>query len=234
MMRIDCHCHTMSSWDALTDHAGLLRDAAAAGLDAIIVTDHGTLDGVRRLMDLGGPVRVIPGVEVPTADGEFLACFVDREPPRGKSVLFTIDYVHDHGGVAVIPHPFALAATERVRARHLPAACERADAIEGYNARTHRPGPDERARELAARLGKPLTAGSDAHLPGCVGRAYLEMPDFTDAADFLAKLPTARPVLVRRATLWENLSGVARTLWLRRPLGPAARRLVRERRSESD
>ena len=223
MIRIDCHCHTISSWDAMTDHAGLVRDALAAGLDALIVTDHGTLDGLHRLREIDTPLRIVPGVEIQTADGELLAYFLEELPPPGKDAAWTIAFIHDHGGLAVLPHPFAVTAHARVKPPHLWTAAAHVDAIEGLNARGEWPGADAKARELAARLGKPLTAGSDAHLPKCVGRAYLEMPDFDDAADFAAKLPLARPVLRRRSTLPENIWGVVRTFWTTGRVHPALR-----------
>ena len=40
----------------------------------------------------------------------------------------------------------------------------------------------------------PGGAGSDAHDPDGLGAAYVEMPDFADAAGFLAGLRSARVV----------------------------------------
>jgi len=208
MMRIDCHCHTIVSFDGLTKPPRFIQDAIRAKLDAVIVCDHNSLAGVEQIRRLNPPFRVIPGMEVNTADGELLALFVEQEVPSGRPVLETIDLIHQQDALAAIPHPFAVTALHRLKTPVLEQAAALVDAIEGINARNENPGADEKARELAARYGKPLTAGSDAHLPGHLGGAYLEMEDFTDAADFLAKLPAARPVLRKRSNVWINIFGL--------------------------
>ncbi len=73
------------------------------------------------------------------------------------------------------------------------------------NAEIEDPALNQRAAEIAARYGLPSGAGSDAHDPGGIGTAYLEMPDFDGPREFLAKLATAqitgehRPHAVRYA-----------------------------------
>jgi predicted metal-dependent phosphoesterase TrpH len=206
MIRVDCHSHTGVSWDSLTGLRRYLIDAEAAGLDAVFVTDHGTLDGYRRLLDLQPRVRLIPGVEVSTAAGELLAYFIEEVPPAGQSIEATVEFVHERGGLVVLPHIGARTAPDRIKPPALWHALEWCDAVEGLNARVEAATADARAREWAARFGKPITAGSDAHGRGNLGNAHLEMEDFTDAADFFAKLPAARLVLRRRATIWGNLA----------------------------
>jgi predicted metal-dependent phosphoesterase TrpH len=225
MVKIDCHCHTNASWDALTDARRFVRDATAAGLDAVVLTDHQTLDGVRRVRDLNPPFRVIPGVEITTRAGEVLACFVDEVPPARQSLEATIEWIHARGGLAVLPHLFAPTALDRIKAPALAHAVGLADAVEGLNARNDKAVFDDRAREIAARFGKPITACSDAHMPGRLGDAYLEIEPFDGAADFLAKLPRARPVLRRRASLWFNVYGFVVAVVVNR-LRPARRLLI--------
>ncbi|MDP8225751.1 MAG: PHP domain-containing protein [Candidatus Lernaella stagnicola] len=226
MIRIDCHSHSAASWDALTLFDQYLRDAESAGLDAVIVTDHNTLDGYHRLREIDSPVRLIPGVEINTRDGEVLAYFVDEAPPAGRSVEWTVDFIHDHGGLVVLPHIFARSAPVRLRPPALWRALELCDAVEGLNARVESASADARAVEYAARFGKPLTAGSDAHVPGDLGRAYLQMEDFEGPADFLAKLAAARPVLHRRSTMLENLVNFARIVIVTRQIPRIVRDLL--------
>jgi hypothetical protein len=47
------------------------------------------------------------------------------------------------------------------------------------------------AAQLAAQFGLPGGACSDAHDPDGIGAAYLEMPDFDGAREFLAALAQA-------------------------------------------
>jgi len=65
---IDLHTHTCRS-DGLLDPAELARQAAAAGVRLLAITDHDTLAGVRELL-AGGPatipetVELLPGIEI--------------------------------------------------------------------------------------------------------------------------------------------------------------------------
>ncbi len=65
MQRADLHIHTRAS-DGELAPAQVVRTAADARLDYIAITDHDTIDGLAEALAAaeGGPVRVIPGVEV--------------------------------------------------------------------------------------------------------------------------------------------------------------------------
>lgn len=65
MQRADLHIHTRAS-DGELAPAQVVRAAADARLDYIAITDHDTIDGLAEALAeaQGGPVRVIPGVEV--------------------------------------------------------------------------------------------------------------------------------------------------------------------------
>jgi predicted metal-dependent phosphoesterase TrpH len=58
-------------------------------------------------------------VEVSTAHGHLLAIGVERMPPRREPYDETIEWIHEHGGVAVVPHPFQR-SRHGVRQRHIP------------------------------------------------------------------------------------------------------------------
>jgi predicted metal-dependent phosphoesterase TrpH len=62
------------------------------------------------------------------------------------------------------------------------------DFLEVFNARTTFPGDNRLAREMAARWGLPGSAGSDAHAPFEVGRAYVNIPASDGPQDFLENL----------------------------------------------
>jgi predicted metal-dependent phosphoesterase TrpH len=65
MQRTDLHIHTRAS-DGELSPAALVRAAIDGRLDVIAVTDHDTIGGVAEALAAaeGGPVRVIPGVEI--------------------------------------------------------------------------------------------------------------------------------------------------------------------------
>ncbi len=82
---IDLHVHSRCS-DGLLEPEALAEAAARAGLTAVALTDHDSVDGVARMRAAAGDsVRVVPGVELDT-DHEpgtlhVLGYFVDPEHP---------------------------------------------------------------------------------------------------------------------------------------------------------
>ncbi len=204
MMRVDCHVHTAASWDCLTTYDQFIADGIAAGLQAAVVCDHNTLAGARVLARRNPPFRIVPGIEINTRDGELLGLFVRELVPPALSTEETIARLHAQGALAVIPHPFVDTALHRLRPAVVARVIGLVDAIEGANGRNSDVVADQAARELAMRHGKPITAGSDGHLAGGLGSAFLEIDDFTDAAGFLAALPAARQVVLHRSTAWRN------------------------------
>jgi len=165
---VDPHVHTHASYDAEASVDAVLAYAHNAGLDAIAVTDHDTMDGAWRAVERARPydVVVIPGVEVSTADGHLLALGISERPPPGRPLAETVATVHDQGGAAVIPHPFQ-------RSRHgvRRSAVVACDGIEAYNAVAMTGVQNRRALAFARREGFPTLGGSDAHTPEMVGRA---------------------------------------------------------------
>ena len=182
--------------------AELVAAALAAGLDLIAVTDHDTMAATLETARLGqeAGLEVVMGEEVTTAwpaQTHVLGWFLERPVPQGRSLGYTVDAIHDQGGLAVLPHPFMptyFASCQPGMLRRLVAS-RRVDGIEVvYTAPTTR----GRRRALEAfyeahqeRLGARL-AGSDSHFGRHdVGRARVEYPGRT-ADDF------RRAVLERR------------------------------------
>jgi hypothetical protein len=76
---VDFHVHTPGSQDAKVDNFGtpeeIVAAAAAAGLDAIAITDHNTTEWCDRVAHAaaGSSLIVLPGVEISTSEGHLLA-----------------------------------------------------------------------------------------------------------------------------------------------------------------
>lgn len=176
---VDVHVHTAASYDSTAAVDAVLAGAADAGLDAIAITDHDTMRGVRDAMELAPPhgVVVIPGVEVSTADGHLLALGVAECPAAGRPLSVTVDAVHDQGGAAVVPHP-----SQRSRHGVPRSAVGDCDGLEVHNAMAMTGVQNRRARAFARREGYPELGGSDAHSPEMVGRAvtHVELPTETE------------------------------------------------------
>lgn len=186
-MRIDLHCHTRYSGDSLTRLPALLRWMDRRSVDMVAITDHNTIAGALEFQSRA-PERFVVGEEIKTQDGEVIALFLKKEIPSGLSVLETIARIRDQGGLVGVSHPLDRVRSEAMGRDKLEEIHQNLDFVEVLNARTVFPEDNERARELAVRWGLPGSAGSDAHAPREVGRAYVELPPFEDAATFLQSL----------------------------------------------
>ena len=170
-MILDLHNHTSWSFDCSTDPLKVVRTARARGLDAIAITDHNEIGGAREAeRAAAGDILVIVGEEIDTSAGDVIGLFL-KEKIDAEDPLEAIRAIHDQGGVAVLPHPFAKSAAVDDRVGRALDACE------GFNARHSRvasveggPG-EERIARFARQFDLSLTAGSDAHFAREIGRA---------------------------------------------------------------
>jgi predicted metal-dependent phosphoesterase TrpH len=183
VMKLDLHMHTWASWDCLSDPEALLERALALGYDRIALTDHNRLH-VALEMAARHPDRIIPGEEVKTAEGiDVIGLYLSEEIPKGTPAEETIERIRSQGGIPYLPHPYAGGKGGGGReADRLGALC---DVIEVFNARLHSPSMNERARDLADRLGKLRSAGSDAHTVGELGNAFVRVPRHENTAEGL-------------------------------------------------
>ena len=139
-------------------------------------------------MDEATPTRVVVGEEISTRDGEIIGLFLDHTIPRDQTGEETIARIHDQGGLAVIPHPFSINRRYHVRRPALDRLRSQIDAIEIFNAREVIFLNNRSAAAYAKEHDIVGTAGSDAHRAAEIGRAFVEMPDFTGRGDFLDSL----------------------------------------------
>ena len=190
MLRADLHTHTHYSNDSILSPRRFVEECWRRGINCVAVTDHDTIRGalaVRGLADF----PVIVGEEIRSSAGEIMGLFLTEEVPGGLSPDETIERVKAQGGLVGVPHPFdrlrsALRHEEILRLR------EKIDYVEALNARIVFAGDNGRARGFAEANGLPVSAGSDAHSPWEVGRAYVELPEFDGAQGFLSALREGR------------------------------------------
>lgn len=235
---VDLHCHTHHSLDGVSRPAEVLRRARSAGLDAVAVTDHGTIAGAlataaaRRADD----PDVIVGAEYATDAGHILGLFLTRDIHLATAPRWpwrqTVAAIRDQGGLAVLAHP---TKTFRPLANDVLAGV---DGLEVYNARAEFSRfAYANLRALDAwrswRLNHPqarliATAGSDAHLPAEIGHARCAVQDGGDLRMAVAAGPwclrgrgtaplleaTSQAVKTWRAGQWSKLpQAAARLSW---------------------
>ncbi|MDR0381922.1 MAG: CehA/McbA family metallohydrolase [Oscillospiraceae bacterium] len=187
-MKFDMHVHSRFSHDGHMTPAALFAAARRAGLAGLAVCDHNTLQGSRTAQAACPPdLCVIPGAEYSTEAGHMLAYFIETGAeeaglPRDAAGRFALDalarFVREQGGLLIAAHPY------RHRTRlpeDLPA---HVDGWELFNARQMAAAPDStpRTRDIVRACPGLVTAGSDAHLPAEVGRAYVESDAHTASA----------------------------------------------------
>lgn len=208
MLRVDLHLHSSASFDCRFSPEAMAAAALRLGLSPIFLTDHDTIDGARHLAAVQ-PAPVVTGQEVTTADGEVIGLFLEEAIPSGLPSPETAARIHSQGGLVYLEHPYDLgrrclseAAIEQI--------ADDIDIVEVFNGRSPAEA-NRRAQDLCDALGAAAGAGSDAHQPGELGSAYVELAEFDGARDFLDKLRAGR-VVTRRPRWRLRTEAALRTL----------------------
>jgi hypothetical protein len=178
MPHIELHLHTKAgSADSSISVDALGQRAAELETGGLLVSEHWRVwtDGERALFEDRWGVLLYPTIEATTDAGHFLVlgaepgeslphdttALLDHTSARGHFVVWAHPFRHYFDGVHASQRPpFEAGLTPEELAEH--PAFARVDAVEVENA-----GSTERENALAMQvgriLGKPLTAGSDAH-----------------------------------------------------------------------
>ena len=166
MLKLDLHVHTKYSSDAFEEIEDLIKRAKQLGLDGFAITDHNTVAALKEAKKLAKKEKflIIPGIEITSKQGDIIALGIEKNIPKGLSAEETIKRIHKLGGIAIAAHPFGMIyhwKCVRIDAINLPF-----DAVEAINSRCYY------ANNLAQKINKPKTAGSDTHILPELGRAY--------------------------------------------------------------
>lgn len=191
-IRAELHCHNVFSnfnvgpleapYDCSVTVREQLDGALAAGLDAIFVTNHNTLDGYAQAREYArtharhARISVYPAEEVTLDDGSHVIAYGISERVRpGMGLGETLDAIRAQGGVSSAPHPFSILDALRERA----AAC---DIVEVFNSNNADVISNARAAAFAAERSMVGVAGSDSHVASTVGRC-VNVIDAEDGLD---------------------------------------------------
>ena len=140
-------------------------------------------------MERIAPFKIIISEEIHTTAGEIIGYFLSEEIPSHLTPEETVRQIKDQGGLVCIPHPIdRFRPHSRLRRNALDKIMPDVDIIEVFNSRTYMSTDTSSALQLAQKNGLPFAAGSDAHIPQEIGRAYVELPEFDNAEQFLASL----------------------------------------------
>ncbi len=161
--------------------------SVATPLDTIAITDHNTMDGWERARDFATrpendhlhELELIPGIEVSSRDGHIIGLWIERPIPRDLDAAETVAAIHEQGGIALAPHPFAwlpgLPEFAGVGRKFLEIAF---DAVETRNSTPTELLNNHRTTRVNRTHSHPRSeyGGSDAHFLWAIGRTWTEYP----------------------------------------------------------
>ena len=187
LLKADFHIHTEYSMDCNTTLEEIINRCLEVGINCIATADHGTAEGGLKMQTIA-PFPVIVAEEILTPHGEIMGMFLKETIPSGLSVEETIARIRAQDGLVNIPHPFDIFRQSALTSKMAEEIISQIDVIEVFNARCTLPGCLAKAEMFAQKYGIAKSAGSDAHTPGEIGNAYIEMPEFSGKDDFINAL----------------------------------------------
>lgn len=189
--RADLHIHTLAS-DGTDSVVDVLDHVERQGfLDVIAIADHERIDaavaGRQIARDRGLKVQVVVGEEISTRGGHLLALFLEAPIPPLKSLAWSIEAVHDQGGLAIPAHPlvpFPMCAQASVLRKLLASdnPAVRPDTIETFNPTALGRYRHDAVVRFADEHGLARFGNSDAHTAGAIGTCWTTFPG-RDPAD---------------------------------------------------
>ena len=194
-MRFDLHVHSNCS-DGRDEVKTILQAARRRGLAGLSITDHDTLKGSQKALQIIREDRLnlilIPGAEVTTTEGHLLVLGIEELPPRDRSPEETADLAREQGGISIVPHPYH-------PFRHAIGRIPDCDAVEVYNSKHLFGIANARARRGARKRHLPMVAGSDSHFAVTVGLGVTEI-QAADAEAAVAAIRDGRTRVVGKRT----------------------------------
>jgi hypothetical protein len=178
----------------------------------LAITDHDRIDGAleaqARAATDAPALHVLVGQEIRTTAGDLIGVFLHEAIAPGLTPEAAVAAVRAQGGLVGLAHPFDRfrGSVGRADPSALDELAASVDWIETWNARLLLGDGNGRAAELAARLGVPGIAVSDAHTTMEVGIASTIMDgDLSTPAGLLAALPGSIELVMGRASAYVRL-----------------------------
>ncbi len=210
MLKADLHVHTEYSMDCGMSLDTVIERCQRMGINCIAVADHGTIEGALEMQRIA-PFTIIVAEEILTPHGELMGMFLKESIPGGLSVEQTIAQIRAQGGIVCVPHSFDVFRPSALSDKIVEEIAQEIDVIEVFNARSLLHRSYEKALAFTSKYNIAQSAGSDAHTPGEIGNAYVEMPEFEGRDDFLQALAKGKIIghrtnpLAHFASAWNKL-----------------------------
>lgn len=184
-MKIDLHVHTDHSFDCEMSVNSLVEIAESVGMNAIAITDHDTMSACEAARKLAREVVIIPGMEITCRGGTHIIGLFLKDDIVSSDILDTINEIHEQGGLVLIPHLFrpdtGLLFNKETKnqfdGEEILKILSRVDLIEAINSGCKLDDILNTDKFLSFHPDIPRTAGSDAHLPDDIGKAYVELEE---------------------------------------------------------
>jgi predicted metal-dependent phosphoesterase TrpH len=194
-MKIDLHVH--SSERSACGKAGeeeQIRAAIAAGLDALVFTDHGKLVPESRLRQLNqeyAPFRVFSGIEISLGEDILVFGINDRELEIAQWTYPELhSFVREQEGYMILAHPYRYHPTLYAEIDQFPP-----NGIEIYSNNTP-VSWQPHIHELSQKLNLTLFSNSDAHKTSVIGAFYNDIPGSPETDRELLQALNDGPVIL--------------------------------------
>ena len=190
-MKVSFHLHSKYSKDSLLDLEKIAQIAEKNKIEVVILADHNNLVPEKEIEKIK-KIRIIPGEEIKTKEGEIIGIFLKEKIEMGLGVKETIKKIKEQKGLVIVPHPFDSFRKNRLKEKSLFENIDQIEIIEIFNSRNILNSANKKALEFAKKYNKVFIVGSDAHSQFEIAKAIIEIEDFSDQFDFLEKLKKAK------------------------------------------
>jgi len=210
-MKIDLHTHSnVGSGCSHQSIEGIVADAKAHGMDAVCLTDHNNMRGIRQAQQLAAEMAfpIFVGMEVGYQDWHILIFGSDRVEGYPPLPYEQLREMIDFDTCALIPaHAYRGGGpwgktVEIVRAYKADFA-----ALEVYSCNVTAEDSDHLI-DLAEEVGLPPVGCGDSHLPGTAGLNYTQFEEaVTSLPGLIAALKSGMFKAVRGDQAWKAEAG---------------------------
>lgn len=182
-MKLDLHVHSKHSFDCDTDIKAVIKHAEEAGMNAIAICDHDCFSSYGLARKLAKDLTVIPSMEITCRGGTHIIGLFIKEEIVSRDIFDVISEIHEQNGLVMIPHPFRIGSGlvhNRDKQKHfsgedMARILANVDLVEAVNFRCSADNNFNAEKFLSYYPDLPRVAGSDAHYPHEIGKAFVEL-----------------------------------------------------------